>query len=73
MVQVSKRSAVALVGLVSGALMIGAGPAHATCVSTPWSNPTVVCAEVEKDPVTVRGSVSVGLIHHSFEVTVPGT
>lgn len=71
MVQVSKSSVVGLVGLVSGALAIGAAPAHAACVSTPWSNPTVVCAEVEGD--TVRGSVSVGLIHRSFEVTLPGT
>lgn len=73
MVQVSKRSVVAVAGLVSGALLAGAAPASAACVSTPWSNPTVVCAEVEKDPVTVRGSVSVGLIHQGFEVTVPGT
>lgn len=70
MVQVSKSSVVGLMGLVSGALVIGAAPAQASCVSTPWSNPTVVCAEVEGN--TVRGSVTVGLIHQDFEVTLPG-
>lgn len=86
MVRSRMKSVSSIVALVAGTIALGAAPASAACWSSPWSNPTVVCADVEGNPipqagcdgvstedVTITASVSAGLIHVGpFEQTVRG-